>query len=375
MEKMFLDLAGLQRYNSKLKDGSLKVGAAKTADTVNSKGIKWDSSTIVPLANIPPAALERITVVADDAARLKLTTATVQTGDTVKVTSTKKMYFVKDDTKLNSEAGYEEYVAGTVADGVEWKNVIGKPDVAGMQNQIETFHRDLKTAKTETLEGFYNMLTTGAETPFLAFDSFLEKSKPNDIVFDRAFEEGTFAQRTNNADNSLLPEFNLTYKFGSPAEPHVENKPSMHCIPAINRLFYCNADGLYYSKIANLKDTPLLQAVTTPHILPLEFIVDNVIISGEPKVYDANTKVCFDKTTKQFVTFTNIERQTFMPLKDDTKMYGHFENGKTVPYDGRLYYTNDSNGITVLLSKGGDLVPVSDDSKPITTSEIDALFT
>lgn len=127
MEKKYLDLAGLQRYNSKLKDGSFKVGAAKTADTVNSKGIKWDSSTIVPLANIPPAALERITVVADDAARLKLTTTTVQTGDTVKVTSTKKMYFVKDDTKLNSEAGYEEYVAGKVADSVAWDNITGKP--------------------------------------------------------------------------------------------------------------------------------------------------------------------------------------------------------------------------------------------------------
>ena len=127
MEKKFLDLAGLQRYNSKLKDGSFKVGAAKTADTVNSKGIKWDSSTIVPLANIPPAALERITVVADDAARLKLTTSTVQTGDTVKVIATKKMYFVKDDTKLNSEAGYEEYVAGKVADSVAWDNITGKP--------------------------------------------------------------------------------------------------------------------------------------------------------------------------------------------------------------------------------------------------------
>lgn len=127
MEKKFLDLAGLQRYNSKLKDGSFKVGAAKTADTVNSKGIKWDSSTIVPLANIPPAALERITVVADDAARLKLTTSTVQTGDTVKVIATKKMYFVKDDSKLNSEAGYEEYVAGKVADSVAWDNITGKP--------------------------------------------------------------------------------------------------------------------------------------------------------------------------------------------------------------------------------------------------------
>lgn len=128
MEKKFLDLEGLQRYNQALKNGSLVVGKAATANGVKSDGIEWGNS-VIPLKNIPPAALERVTVVADDAARLKLTTATVQTGDTVKVTSTKKMYFVKDDTKLNSEAGYEEYVAGKVADSVAWDNITGKPSV------------------------------------------------------------------------------------------------------------------------------------------------------------------------------------------------------------------------------------------------------
>lgn len=126
MEKKFLDLEGLQRYNQALKNGSLVVGKAATANGVKSDGIEWGNS-VIPLKNIPPAALERVTVVADDAARLKLTTATVQTGDTVKVTSTKKMYFVKDDSKLNSEAGYEEYVAGKVADSVAWDNITGKP--------------------------------------------------------------------------------------------------------------------------------------------------------------------------------------------------------------------------------------------------------
>ena len=47
-------------------------------------------------------------------------------GDTVKVTSTGKMYFVVDDTKLDEEAGYEIYTAGS-ATSVPWSGVTGKP--------------------------------------------------------------------------------------------------------------------------------------------------------------------------------------------------------------------------------------------------------
>lgn len=66
----------------------------------------------VPLANLPASALERVVTVADDTARKALTTATVQAGDVVKVTSTGRMYFVVDDTKLSQDAGYEEFSAG-----------------------------------------------------------------------------------------------------------------------------------------------------------------------------------------------------------------------------------------------------------------------
>ena len=41
------------------------------------------------------------------------------------------MYFVKDDTQLSTEAGYEVYTAGTAA-AVEWSGVQNKPtDLAG----------------------------------------------------------------------------------------------------------------------------------------------------------------------------------------------------------------------------------------------------
>lgn len=127
--KKFLDLQGLNHYNKKLKNGTVLVGHAAIADQVASTGIQWGAE-LIPIANIPKAALERCIVVVDDVARFKLKTEQVQNGDTVKVTTTNKMYFIKDDTKLNSEAGYEPYATGTaaIAESVEWNNVRNKPE-------------------------------------------------------------------------------------------------------------------------------------------------------------------------------------------------------------------------------------------------------
>ena len=86
---------------------------------------KIASGTII-IDRLPKAALERLIVVADDTARFALTTATVQSGDTVKVTSTGKMYLIKDESKLNSEDGYEPYTASQ-ASSVPWSGVTGKP--------------------------------------------------------------------------------------------------------------------------------------------------------------------------------------------------------------------------------------------------------
>lgn len=80
----------------------------------------------IAIERLPHGALERCVIVADDTARFELTTASVQTGDTVKVTSTGLMYFVVDDAKLDSEDGYEPYTAGT-ATSVPWSGVTGKP--------------------------------------------------------------------------------------------------------------------------------------------------------------------------------------------------------------------------------------------------------
>lgn len=127
-QKKYLDLEGLKHYNRKLKDGTILVGLANTANNVSSSGIQWGSDT-VPLANIPKAAMERCLVVANDTARFNLTKEQVQNGDSVKVTDTKKMYFIKDENNLNNENGYEIYTTGTVSQitEVEWNDVKNKP--------------------------------------------------------------------------------------------------------------------------------------------------------------------------------------------------------------------------------------------------------
>lgn len=98
--------------------------------TISTTLANFDASKIasgtISIDRLPKAALEKLIVVADDTARFALTTATAQSGDTVKVTSTGKMYLIKDESKLSSEDGYEPYTASQ-ASSVPWSGVTGKP--------------------------------------------------------------------------------------------------------------------------------------------------------------------------------------------------------------------------------------------------------
>ena len=96
-------------------------GVLATDNIPNLDAAKITSGTI-DIERLPATALERCVVVANDAARFALTTASVQVGDTVKVTATKKMYMVIDSSKLSSEAGYEEYFTST-----DWSTITNKP--------------------------------------------------------------------------------------------------------------------------------------------------------------------------------------------------------------------------------------------------------
>lgn len=86
----------------------------------------WLSGTI-DIARLPAGALERLFVVADEAAAMK---ANVQEGDTVKITGNgNKMYFcVKSPTATGATFAtcFTEYTAGS-ATSVPWSGVTGKP--------------------------------------------------------------------------------------------------------------------------------------------------------------------------------------------------------------------------------------------------------
>ena len=118
-------------------------------------------SGVLSLSNIPKGALERLIPVADDTARFKLTKDNAQNGDVVKVTATGKMYFIKDETKLSTEDGYEVFVAGTAA-AVAWENVTGRPTAftpAAHTQAISTI-----TGLQEALNGKASTATFGRAT-------------------------------------------------------------------------------------------------------------------------------------------------------------------------------------------------------------------
>lgn len=143
-------------------DGSqdLSINATIKEGVISNIDASKITSGVLDIARIPQGALERCVVVADDTARFNLTTSQVQLGDTVKVTSTNKMYFVIDETKLNAEAGYTVYTAGTATE-VPWSGVTGKPSTftpashTHTKAQITDFPASLKnpTALTISLNG------------------------------------------------------------------------------------------------------------------------------------------------------------------------------------------------------------------------------
>lgn len=119
--------------------------------TISTTLANFDASKIasgtISIDRLPKAALERLVVVADDTARFALTTATAQSGDTVKVTSTGKMYLIKDESKLSSEDGYEPYTASQ-ASSVPWSGVTGKPSTFAPPTSSATVLGGIKVGYT-----------------------------------------------------------------------------------------------------------------------------------------------------------------------------------------------------------------------------------
>lgn len=80
------------------------------------------TSGTINIERLPKSALGELIIVENDDERFNLTKEQVQKNDTVKVISTNKMYYVVDDTKLNSAEGYTDYLAN-----VDWATITNIP--------------------------------------------------------------------------------------------------------------------------------------------------------------------------------------------------------------------------------------------------------
>lgn len=131
--KSDLQTADIDKYMVVGAQWELRLTAQEMNDIVNNlQGLDASQVTtgVFNMARIPAGAVPNLKVVANDAARFQLTTANVQNGDVVQVTDPDNlMYYVVDDTKLNSEAGYSLFMAGKAAeaDSAPWTGITGKP--------------------------------------------------------------------------------------------------------------------------------------------------------------------------------------------------------------------------------------------------------
>lgn len=113
------------------------VGAIATSEKGQPLGVATlDADGFVHLSQMNPAVIERVVVVADEAARYALTTAQVQNGDVVNQQldgnndPIPSMWYVVDQTNLDNASGYLPFSSG-VAASVAWSGITGKPAIIG----------------------------------------------------------------------------------------------------------------------------------------------------------------------------------------------------------------------------------------------------
>lgn len=126
--------------------------ASKSHTHANADITSLDASKLtgtISIDRLPAGALERMVIVANDTERFALTTSSIQKGDTVKVSDTGFLYYVVDDTKLSTAAGYEIYTAGKATE-VDWSGISNKPSTyepsthTHTKSQITDFPTTLK---------------------------------------------------------------------------------------------------------------------------------------------------------------------------------------------------------------------------------------
>ena len=202
--------------DSRLSDSRTPLSHTHTASDVNLGTFSTDripnldaskiTSGIINIDRLPHGALERVIVVADQTARFALTSNDIQNGDTVKQTDTNIMYFVIDDTNLDSETGYSVYTAG-IASAVDWSGVSNIPSTFTPSSHTHgNITNDGKIGTTATLP-----IITGTDG-ILQVGSFGTTAgtfcQGNDSRFSRVYNE-TFTASTSWTVNHNLGDYSI----------------------------------------------------------------------------------------------------------------------------------------------------------------------
>lgn len=187
--------------------------------------VTLDSQGLIPINEIPPAAIEHMVTVANDTARFALTTDDVENGDTVYVDATKVMYMVIDDTNLDSETGYKEYSAGIATKAIA--DQLGNTINTYYQRLIDNNNKlssDLvnDTGATNLFTNANEKQTWNGKQDALTFDSAPTENSTNPVTSGGVYSALSDKQSIIDPDHKLsadnVDDSNATNKFATAAQ-------------------------------------------------------------------------------------------------------------------------------------------------------------
>lgn len=149
----------------------------------------------ISMDNLPASAKEELITVATEADRLALTTASVQNGDKVLVTQSNLMYFVKDQTKLSQNDGWEVFRAkvmwgsidGTLANQQDLAAALAAAqNVQSDWNESDATKDDyIKNKPSLGTASTYDAGTQAGNVPILNLDGKISPSQIPELAISR----------------------------------------------------------------------------------------------------------------------------------------------------------------------------------------------
>jgi hypothetical protein len=165
----------------------------------------------IPVALIPPAALERIvTYASQEAAQTALTNGDIQAGDMVHITGNGIMYYVKESTSGGTTTTtLEEFTAGVAAKAAQTVGLLTM-QIGG--TNVTTFdgHENTTFNVPFATDSAAGVVSTAAQT-FAGNKTF----KNNVIINGTLTANSTIAVKNTATMRSIIPEATETYTLGS----------------------------------------------------------------------------------------------------------------------------------------------------------------